>query len=153
MDRVQRRHHLRDPHLTELGREQCRQLRSTFPHHDEISIVMASPLLRTIQTASFCLGPALIKPEVPFLLIPTAQEIANQPCDIGYPPEELKPMVREMLSKEDLEFDAGKIDFSLVEEGWNSKVCFPLSLSLSQFRSSSFGLFLYNYTSCKKSVY
>nr|AWW17223.1 hypothetical protein [Hormonema carpetanum] len=118
---VKRRHHLRDPHLTELGREQCRQLRSTFPHHDEISIVMASPLLRTIQTASFCLGPALKKPEVPFLLIPTAQEIANQPCDIGYPPEELKPMVREMLSKEDLEFDAEKIDFSLVEEGWNSK--------------------------------
>ena len=120
---VKRRHHLRDPHITELGREQCKQLREKFPYHDDISIVMASPLIRTIETASLCFGQALRKPDVPFLLIPAAQEIANQACDIGYDPDELKPMVKEMLEKEDLEFDPSKIDYSLVHEGWNSKVC------------------------------
>lgn len=84
---------------------------------------MASPLIRTIETASLCFGPALKKPDVPFLLVPMTQEIANQPCDIGYSPAELKPMVEEMLSHEQLDFDPSKIDFSLVEEGWNSKVC------------------------------
>lgn len=85
---------------------------------------MASPLLRTIQTASLCFGPALKNPDVPFLLIPTAQEIANQPCDIGYAPAELKSRVREMLGREELEFEPEtKVDFGLVQEGWNSKVC------------------------------
>jgi len=84
---------------------------------------MASPLIRTIETASLSFGPALSKSDVPFLLVPTAQEIANQGCDIGYDPAELKLMVKEMLSKEDIEFDPAKIDFGLVHEGWNSKVC------------------------------
>lgn len=89
---------------------------------------MASPLIRTIETASLCFGKALSTPNVPFLLVPTAQEVANQACDIGYPPEELKPMVKDMLLKEDLDFDPAKIDFSLVEDGWNSKVRFKICL-------------------------
>jgi len=83
---------------------------------------MASPLMRTIETASFVFGKALQRPDVPFLLIPMAQEIANQPCDIGYPPDELKGLVQETLAKEDMPFDAAKIDYSLVTEGWNNKV-------------------------------
>lgn len=124
-DSLQRRHHLRDPHITDLGHEQCIQLRDKFPHHDEIDIVMASPLIRTIETASLVFGEALQKPDVPFLLIPMAQEIANQPCDVGYGADELEPLVRETLAKENVPFDTAKIDFSLVVDGWNSKVMLP----------------------------
>ncbi|GAB7354451.1 hypothetical protein MBLNU459_g4937t1 [Dothideomycetes sp. NU459] len=118
---IKRRHHLRDPHITGLGHEQCIQLRNSFPHHDEIDIIMASPLMRTIETASLVFEKALDRRNVPFMLVPMAQEIANQPCDIGFAPDELKTLVRETLAKENVSFDVAKIDFSLVEEGWNSK--------------------------------
>lgn len=86
---------------------------------------MASPLIRTIETASLVFDKALQRPEVPFLLVPMAQEIANQPCDIGFAPSELQPMVDETLAKEKVSFDISKIDFSLVIDGWNSKVSLP----------------------------
>ncbi|KAF4534040.1 Phosphoglycerate mutase family protein [Lasiodiplodia theobromae] len=118
---VNRRHHLRDPHLTPLGHTQCAALCETFPDNDKVSIVMASPLKRTIQTASYCFGAALARPDVPFLLVPHAQEVAANPCDTGFAADELKAALPEMVDAKSVEFDLGKIDFGLVEEGWNSK--------------------------------
>lgn len=128
-DPPQRRHHLRDPHLTPLGHTQCAALRETFPDNDKVSIVMASPLKRTIQTASYCFGAALARPDVPFLLVPHAQEVAANPCDTGFAADELKAALPEMVDAKSVEFDLGKIDFGLVEEGWNSKVRFTIPFS------------------------
>ncbi|KAF4313636.1 Ubiquitin-conjugating enzyme E2 [Botryosphaeria dothidea] len=118
---VNRRHHLRDPPLTHLGHEQCGQLRGAFPDNDKVSLVLASPLKRTIQTASYCFGAALARPDVPFLLVPLAQEVAANPCDTGFPADELRGAVPELVKEGEVPFDLRKIDFGLVEEGWNSK--------------------------------
>ncbi|OJD33384.1 phosphoglycerate mutase family protein [Diplodia corticola] len=119
---VNRRHHLRDPHLTPLGHAQCAALRSEFADHDKISLIVASPLKRTIQTAAYCFGAALARPDVPFVLAPLAQEVAANPCDTGFPAEELKAALPGMVDADAVGFDvAEKADFGLVEEGWNSK--------------------------------
>lgn len=124
---LQRNYNLRDPLLTSLGKSQCAHLSATYPHHDSISIILASPLRRTIQTAAHSFGPALVREEVKFVCLPALQEVSNLGADTGTDREELEAVVREMFEGEGLEFDVGKIDLGNVEEGWNSNVCFPTS--------------------------
>ncbi|KAK9259525.1 histidine phosphatase superfamily, partial [Lipomyces tetrasporus] len=76
-------HHIRDALLTDKGKEQCFQLRDRFPYHDDISLVLASPLRRTIQTASYAFASVLKKSNVAFVLVPQAQEISALACDVG----------------------------------------------------------------------
>ncbi|KAJ5643480.1 uncharacterized protein N7484_005987 [Penicillium longicatenatum] len=76
-------HHLRDAHLTDTGKNQCRDLRDSFLYHDDLSLILASPLRRTIQTAAHAFHPALEKRQIPFVLAPKAQEISKRPCDVG----------------------------------------------------------------------
>jgi len=87
---------------------------------------MASPLRRTIQTAVIGLAPTLQRrPEVPFLLVPQAQEISDRPCDTGTDPMELKVALGEIFGEGKGEdgFEAGRrIDFGGLGEGWNGKV-------------------------------
>lgn len=90
---------------------------------------MSSPLRRAIQTASIAFGPTIRRPDVAsLLLVPLGQEISDKQCDIGHDREELQRQVPALLSEEagqDVGFDfSKKIDFSLVEDGWNSKVLF-----------------------------
>ncbi|KAK8161986.1 histidine phosphatase superfamily [Phyllosticta citrichinensis] len=121
---VENRHHLRDPLITPLGHAQCAALRNSFAHHDSISIVVASPLKRTIQTAALSLTPALNRRDVPFLLLPLAQEIGWKDCDVGQTRAELEALVPKMLSAGDDGVDEdiwAKIEYDGVVEGWNSK--------------------------------
>lgn len=39
--------------------------------------MLASPLRRTIQTASLSFGPVLARKEVPFMLLPLLQEVSD----------------------------------------------------------------------------
>lgn len=97
---------------------------------------MASPLTRTIETACLGFGDVLReRPDVKFLLVPMAQEIANQPCDIGYAPAELKQRIGVWLDEERMDFGVERMDWGLVHEDWNSKVCVIFFHPL--FRSSS----------------
>ena len=89
--------------------------------------MLASPLRRTIQTASLSFGPVLEKKEVPFILLPFLQEISDIGCDIGSSPDELKQLVPKLLAEDHVKFDLSKIDFSEVNEGWNDKVCRTLA--------------------------
>ncbi|KAI9738714.1 MAG: hypothetical protein M1834_008219 [Cirrosporium novae-zelandiae] len=113
--------HIRDSVLTDFGKKQCHQLRVSFPYHDDISIVLASPLRRAIQTAGYAFGPALRRSNVSFLLVPQAQEISNQPCDIGYDREILETDIPRIILEEDVGFNPSKTDASLLKAGWNSK--------------------------------
>jgi broad specificity phosphatase PhoE len=112
---------VKDPHLTPTGKAQCLDLRQRFTHHDNIDIVMVSSLRRTVQTAVLGLAPALKRKEVPFLLVPQAQEISDKPCDTGTDPVELKVALGEIFAEE-YGFYAERIDYGILEEGWNSKV-------------------------------
>lgn len=85
---------------------------------------MASPLRRTIQTAIEGFTPALLRPDVPLLLVPQAQEISDKPCDTGYEREELEIEIKKILGEEATEggFDPRRIDYSVLEPGWSKKV-------------------------------
>lgn len=134
-------YHLRDPDLTALGAKQCSQLRdSSFPEQSKISLVLASPLRRTLHSAIliFASGSS-INPQPPFsasmertyphrniLAMPDLQETSDDPCDIGSDPEQLRDLVAEKN---------WPVDLSLVREGWNVKTALtrysPHSIAIS----------------------
>ncbi|KAF1845013.1 phosphoglycerate mutase-like protein [Cucurbitaria berberidis CBS 394.84] len=118
-----RNYEIRDAVLTPKGKEQCRILKSKFSHHDDVNIIFASPLRRTIQTAALSLGPALSRQDVPFVLLPSLQEVSATGCDTGMADsaEDVKRLLPELFAQDELDFDYNKIDASAVTEGWNSK--------------------------------
>lgn len=122
---MQDSHFIRDAVLTEKGKSQCSKLKNEFPYHDTISIVMSSPLRRAIQTASLSFGPTIRRQGVEYLLVPLGQEVSGKQCDIGHSRAELEKQIPALFEGQEIGFDASKIDFSLVEDGWNSKVTPP----------------------------
>ncbi|PLB41382.1 uncharacterized protein BDW47DRAFT_100038 [Aspergillus candidus] len=106
-------HVIPDPPLTDLGVSQCRTLRDSFPAHDKVDLVTASPLRRTIYTALESFEPIFhARPDTRLILIPDAQETSDVPCDTGSSPAELQREVEEK---------GLPVDVGLVEEGWNVK--------------------------------
>ena len=99
---------IHDPSLTGLGLSRCEEFSLTFPRQDQIELVCASPLRRTIQTAQYCFGHAL-RDIKPIVLLPLAQEDTDDPCDTG-------------SSRGDLLKEFGNlIDLQFTPEDWNSK--------------------------------
>lgn len=84
---------------------------------------MSSPLRRAIQSAVLGFGPTLARPEVPFLLLPSAQEVGHAACDTGLEPDELRKFIAGHFAEDeqDLEVEE-KINMDAVEKGWNVKV-------------------------------
>ncbi|KAI2733984.1 hypothetical protein DTO012A8_10089 [Penicillium roqueforti] len=73
-------HIIQDPVLTELGHEQCRKLRESFPRHANIDLVTASPLRRTIYTALESFAPVFeSKPDLKIIALPDIQETSDVP--------------------------------------------------------------------------
>ncbi|CAG9983574.1 unnamed protein product [Clonostachys byssicola] len=107
---------LPDPHLTPLGEEQSMALRKTaFSDQSKLSLILASPLCRTLQSAYLMFQPALTAggkchPEI--IAIPNAQETSDDPCDVGTDPTVLYGVVAEKK---------WPVDLSLVKDGWNVK--------------------------------
>ncbi|KAF1831759.1 phosphoglycerate mutase-like protein [Decorospora gaudefroyi] len=114
----------RDALLTAKGKEQCRTLSLTFQNHQNIDIVFASPLRRTIQTAALSFGPVLSRKDVPLVLLPALQEISNLGCDVGVADTatDVQKLLPELFAEGELDFDImSKIDASAVTAGWNTK--------------------------------
>ncbi|KAG9700865.1 phosphoglycerate mutase family protein, partial [Aureobasidium melanogenum] len=111
-----------DAVLTPHGKSQCRDLSASFAHHDSVALVVSSPLRRALQTAVHAFAPALQRDGVRVVLQPMAQEMNAYPCDIGTDRDELERQVkaRELWDTE-LSVPSNKIDFNVVEEGWNVK--------------------------------
>ncbi|KAI5369359.1 Putative histidine phosphatase superfamily, clade-1 [Septoria linicola] len=103
-------HFMHDPSLTELGDQQCRALKASFPLHDKIDLVVASPMKRTIQTALKVFGDTLKTKSLQVICLPELQETSVLPCDTGSTIEVLEQ-----------EFKGCPVDFQYVTEGWNSK--------------------------------
>lgn len=106
-------HTLHDPSLTPFGEEQCLALRSTFPYHDKITHLAASPLRRTIYTCLLGFD-AEVKSGKKVIALPEAQETSDLPCDTGSDPAKLALEFANSPYKD-------KVDLSLVHEGWNDK--------------------------------
>ncbi|EGP86592.1 unnamed protein product [Zymoseptoria tritici ST99CH_1A5] len=100
---------IHDPFLTDKGKGQCEELCRKFTQHDEIDLLVASPLKRTIQTCQIVFAPVVERGQK-ILLMPLAEETSDEPMDTGSD----EPTLREAYG--DL------IDTSLLKEhpGWNS---------------------------------
>lgn len=87
-----------------------------------MALIVSSPLRRALQTSVHSFAPALQRDGVKVLLQPMAQEMNAYACDIGTAREELERQVKAgELWERRLGVSREKVDFSLVEEGWNSK--------------------------------
>lgn len=99
-----------DPLLTPHGEEQCRQLSRSFPYNESISLIVVSPLRRTIHTALLSLHSPINDRKVPVIALPELQEIGDLACDTG---SDLDVLRKEMADT--------PVDLSLVEKGWEIK--------------------------------
>ncbi|OHE91683.1 phosphoglycerate mutase [Colletotrichum orchidophilum] len=103
---------LRDPLLTDKGKQQCADLRAAFPHHAQITHLVASPLRRTLYTCLLGFGSDAAAPvgkSLKVLALPEVQEVSDAPCDTGSAIEDIEG-----------EF-AGRVDFGRVPEDWIDK--------------------------------
>ncbi|CAP66850.1 uncharacterized protein PODANS_4_6570 [Podospora anserina S mat+] len=107
----QENHALPDPDLTDLGKRQCEELYQSFPYHDKITHLVASPLRRTIYTCLLSFNPDIAPDKPRVITLPDIQEVSPFPCDTGSEPAKLLD-----------EFPDDKVvDLGLVKEGWNDK--------------------------------
>lgn len=97
-----------DPPLTENGVQQSKQLCEDFPYHDDVGLVITSPLRRTLQTAligfskcldaknyhssanASCAGSTALPRGAELSLEPEIQAHSSRPCDTGSPAEILQ---------------------------------------------------------------
>ncbi|KAI9151867.1 putative phosphatase [Paramyrothecium foliicola] len=101
---------LPDPDLTELGKQQCADLRAAFPHHDKLVRLVASPMRRTLYTGIHSFGTRDESSSLyPVIALDVLQEVSTSPCDTGSD----KPKLQQ-------EFGA-KLDLSRVRDDWNEK--------------------------------
>ncbi|KAF3761712.1 hypothetical protein M406DRAFT_64857 [Cryphonectria parasitica EP155] len=107
---------LSDPLLTPLGESQCEALRASFPHHDKLTHLVASPMRRALLTCRLSFAPDGIlstsqghKSHASVVAQPLIQEVSALPCDTGSDPDVLAS-----------EFGSWA-DLGLVHDGWNDK--------------------------------
>jgi hypothetical protein len=72
-----------DPSLTPLGREQALRLSEVFPKMENIQMIVASPIRRTIQTAFLVFDPVMEKKKLKLILLPEAQETSARKRTLG----------------------------------------------------------------------
>lgn len=103
-----------DPALTTLGRDQYVELCSSgFIDHANISLVAASPMFWTLETAFIVFGPALNdRCGGRILALRNAQEVSDYHSNTGSDPT----ILRERCSLHNL-----PVDLSRVSDGWNTK--------------------------------
>ncbi len=101
---------IRDPDLTPLGEQQCRDLRAAFPHHAAVTRLVASPMRRTLYTC--LLAFATDNDGRRITALDTLQELSDEPSDTGSSVARLAD-----------EFGNDKVDLSQVRDGlWTDKM-------------------------------
>lgn len=107
---LEKNRQIHDAQLTDLGIQRCQKFNQAFPKEVHIDLVCASPMWRTIQTASYCFHDVIAKSRTKkILLLPDAQEITAIPCDIGSPVSVITKGFGDL------------VDASLVSDDWASK--------------------------------
>jgi broad specificity phosphatase PhoE len=108
-------HGIIDPLLTDAGIKQCRALSiACEPIQNRLSMIVTSPLSRTIQTAFFAFKHALDngKCQQRLSALPDAQETFDYPFNTGLGPSQLR---------ERADNYGWPVDLSSVDDSWTSK--------------------------------
>ena len=100
--------YIRDPSLTTQGVIQSKDFSLTYPFHAQTDLLCASPLRRTIQTASLAFNEE-IQRGLRILLVPDAQESSSAPSDTGSDTSKLIAEFNDVM------------DISLLYENWYKK--------------------------------
>ncbi|KAF2735288.1 PGAM-domain-containing protein [Polyplosphaeria fusca] len=104
-------HNIRDPSLTERGKQQCLELSNSIDSINNIQCIIASPLRRTLWTALRTFQQILrATPELKIIALPELQETSTLACDTGSPLELLKE-----------EFAGEPIDWTYMQDDWTNK--------------------------------
>jgi broad specificity phosphatase PhoE len=103
-------HAIRDPLLTPFGQQQCEELQHNFPHHENVELIVASPLRRTLYTALLSFEDDIKNKNITVVALPDTQETSDLPCDTGVPVQDLAH-----------EFEGQPVDLSLLDETWGQK--------------------------------
>lgn len=110
VDPVGKNRLIHDARLTELGVQRCKKFNEEFPKDIKIDLVCASPMWRTIQTASYCFHDVIPRTQLKkILLLPDAQETTDMPCDVGSSVSEIVEEFGEL------------VDTHLVTDDWTGK--------------------------------
>lgn len=111
-----------DPYLTPKGLAQCAALRASFPSHDRLTHLVASPMRRTLLTCYHSFEPAVTGDNSDngakkITALPLVQEISANPCDTGSEPVVLRAEFGSL--RED--GAAAWLDDRELHRGWNDK--------------------------------
>jgi broad specificity phosphatase PhoE len=98
---------LSDPPLTKRGRDQCARLAKDFPYHDDIDLVISSPLRRTIETTLLGFGKLIQERQLKVLLEARCQETSSKASDTG---SEASLLIDDF---------GDVLDITRLEDGWN----------------------------------
>lgn len=91
-----------DPTLTDLGKNQCLDVRTQFPHHDKVSHILVSPLFRTIETGYYCFKPAIDR-GIKITAMPEVTANSGEGCNRGHAPEEIIAWAKETFGNDVLD--------------------------------------------------
>ncbi|KAI7119156.1 hypothetical protein KC316_g18583 [Hortaea werneckii] len=75
-------HQIHDPWLTPTGEQQCRDRCEGFQRHEQIELLLASPMRRALQTCHLTFEP-VVKRGKKIVALPIAEEASDAPCDTG----------------------------------------------------------------------
>lgn len=106
-----------DPYLTPKGLAQCAALRDSFPRHDRVTHLVASPMRRTLLTCHHSFNDGSAQPKK-IKALPLVQEISGNPCDVGSEPVVLRAEFGSL--REDGQH--AWLDDGELVRGWNDKV-------------------------------
>ncbi|KAI8629914.1 histidine phosphatase superfamily [Xylariaceae sp. FL1651] len=121
---------LHDPELNPLGLTQCSKLASEFPYMNQVQVLLASPMQRTIQTALIGFEPIVQKTRV--ALVPGLQEFGTSQNDTGSSRDALET-----------KWGTGTLIYDLLEPNWTDKsVGSPYSPLVVAARAQSVRLYI-----------
>lgn len=73
-----------------MGREEARLFPLNYEYHIKPTLIITSPLRRSLQTTLVAFGPMIRSGEVRAVAHPGLQECSNKPCDTGTPLDVLR---------------------------------------------------------------
>ncbi|KAK1238388.1 hypothetical protein MKX07_006534 [Trichoderma sp. CBMAI-0711] len=127
-----------DPILSDVGIEQCAQLRQSlvqrFSSFKGSVAIISSPMIRTLQTASLAAGWLVEERGTKIEADADWQEISDKPCDVGTPIPSLVLIPDNHTAHQ---FASPSYDFSAIHPLWPDKTASPLARHLFGYTRSA----------------
>ncbi|KAJ5032308.1 uncharacterized protein L3040_008915 [Drepanopeziza brunnea f. sp. 'multigermtubi'] len=98
-----------DPRLTEKGIRQAEFLREAFPHHDNATMFLSSPMSRALETTLICFEKTIREKGLKIIAMEDLREWGVFPCNTG---SKISTLLQEFPALEET------LEAALVPENW-----------------------------------